>query len=313
MNALRSYIHELGHVAPAAWNRFWFTPADGHTLSLIRVLTGAMLLYTHAVWSLDLAGFYSSNGRIPNEFVDGFHDSPFAFSYLSLIDTPNTLWAAHLLALVVFFLLMVGLCTRAVSILAFLIAVAYAHRVPGALFGLDQINCMLAMYLMVGDSVAHYSWDHWRRQRRGILTTKSTLTNIALRLIQCHMCVIYLFAALGKLQGVTWWQGDALWLALANLEYQSIDMTWLARWPRLIEFMSQLTVAWELSYIVLVWNRWTRPLVLLLAIPLHLGIAFCMGMITFGLIMLVGNLAFVPSALLAGTRRQTSQPWTSLK
>jgi hypothetical protein len=26
---------------------------------------------------------------------------------------------------------------------------------------------------------------------------------------------------------------------------------------------------------------------------MHLGIAFCMGMITFGLVMLIGNLAFV--------------------
>ena len=30
-------------------------------------------------------------------------------------------------------------------------------------------------------------------------------------------------------------------------------------------------------------------LVLALAVPLHMGIAFCMGMITFGVIMLVGN------------------------
>jgi len=42
---------------------------------------------------------------------------------------------------------------------------------------------------------------------------------------------------------------------LANLEYQSLDMTWLATWP----------------------------LVLVLAVPLHLGIAVAMWMITFGL------------------------------
>jgi hypothetical protein len=33
---------------------------------------------------------------------------------------------------------------------------------------------------------------------------------------------------------------------------------------------------------------------LAIAIPLHLGIALFMGMITFGLVMLIGNLAFVP-------------------
>jgi hypothetical protein len=300
MSGWRDYTTELRRAMSTGWNRFWFMPAAGHTLGLIRILAGAMLLYTHAIWSLQLTRFFSNDGWVSEEFVRSFHDNVFASSYLSLLDSQFALWSAHLVALAVFFLLTIGLWTRVVSVLAFLIAVSYAHRATGALFGLDQINCMLAMYLMVGNSGAEYSVDRWLR-RRGSQDAQSpsTATNIAIRLIQCHMCVIYLFAAMGKLQGVTWWEGDALWLALANFEYQSIDMTWLAGWPRVIELMSQVTVAWELTYIALVWNRWTRPLVLLMAIPLHLGIAFCMGMITFGLIMLVGNLAFVPAPMIA--------------
>ena len=38
----------------AGWNRFWFTPADPATLGAIRIFAGAMLFYTHLVWSLDL-------------------------------------------------------------------------------------------------------------------------------------------------------------------------------------------------------------------------------------------------------------------
>jgi hypothetical protein len=119
-------------------------------------------------------------------------------------------------------------------------------------------------------------------------------TNIAIRLIQLHMCVIYFFAAIGKLQGVSWWEGRALWLALANYEYQSWDMTWLAQWPAVLELATHLTVFWELSYPALVWPRWSRPLMLAVAVPIHLGIACTMGMVTFGLIMLVGNMAFIP-------------------
>ena len=36
-------------------------------------------------------------------------------------------------------------------------------------------------------------------------------------------------------------------------------------------------------------------MMLLLAIPLHLGIGLCMGMLEFGLVMLIANLAFVES------------------
>ncbi len=84
-----------------------------------------------------------------------------------------------------------------------------------------------------------------------------------------------------------------MWLALANYEYQSIDMTWLGRWPLVINAITQITLLWEISYPVFIWPRLTRPIVLALAIPIHLGIAVCMGMITFGTIMLVANLAFV--------------------
>ena len=53
----------------AGWNRFWFQPADPATLGLIRILAGAMLLYTHLVWSLDLASVLWSDGWLSPEAV----------------------------------------------------------------------------------------------------------------------------------------------------------------------------------------------------------------------------------------------------
>jgi hypothetical protein len=49
---------------------------------------------------------------------------------------------------------------------------------------------------------------------------------------------------------------------------------------------------------------------LALAVPLHLGIAVCMGMITFGLVMLIANLAFVSPSLIRTllNSRATSSP-----
>ena len=111
------------------------------------------------------------------------------------------------------------------------------------------------------------------------------------------MCVVYAFAGLGKLQGETWWTGEAMWLSFASLQYQSLDMTWMAVWPRLGNVLTHVALFWEVSYCVLIWPRLTRPLVILGAVAVHLGIALCMGMMTFGLIMIVGNLAFVSPAL----------------
>ena len=159
------------------------------------------------------------------------------------------------------------------------------------------------MYLAVGPSGDAFSLDAWRRRRRGEGQAPASVgANIATRLMQFHMCVIYFFAAIGKLQGDAWHNGEAMWLAFANLEYQSLDMTWTARWPLLLNFLTHVTVYWELSFCFLIWPRRTRPLVLAMAIPLHLGIAFCLGMITFGLVMLIGCLSFVPSELIRSAR-----------
>jgi hypothetical protein len=169
------------------------------------------------------------------------------------------------------------------------------------LFGLDQINGFLALYLAVGPSGDAFSLDAWLARRRGAAADRrSVMANIAIRLIQCHMCVVYLFAGLGKLLGPSWWAGTALWGAFANFEYQTLDMTWVAWHPLVVNLITQTILVWEISYIALVWPRLTRPLVLAMSVPLHLGIAVCMGMITFGLIMLVGNLAFVPPEMVRG-------------
>jgi hypothetical protein len=307
-----NYFRELYAAAVDGWNRFWFTPADPATLGLIRLLAGAMIFYTHLVWTLDLEGFLGPDARISPAFARAFHGggwgNSFAWSHLFWIESPALLWTTHIVALVALAMFAIGLFSRVTSVLAALIVIAYAHRVPGALFGLDQINGLLALYLMLGPCGAAFSLDAlWRRPpglrgsnpetgRSGDLP-HYTSANIAIRLIQVHMCIVYLFAGFGKLLGETWWSGTAMWGAFGNYEYQSLDMTWLAAWPLAINFLSHLTIAWECSYCVFVWPRLTRPLVLALAVPLHLGIAICMGMITFGLVMLIGNLAFVSPSL----------------
>ena len=111
----------------------------------------------------------------------------------------------------VFALLTIGLFSRTMSVLAFVATASYVGRAPGALFGLDQINLLLSMYLMVGPSGAAYSVDRWLQARRlGRQlppAPKSTAANIAIRLIQLHLCVIYLYAGMGKLMGPAWWNG----------------------------------------------------------------------------------------------------------
>ena len=169
---------------------------------------------------------------------------------------------------------------------------------PEALFGLDKLNVVLTLYVAVGPSGAALSLDRWlaRRRRPGLPVhpAPSVAANFALRLIQVHMCIVYLFAGLSKLQGVPWWNGQAMWLAFGNLEYQSADMTWLAWHPLLVEFLTHITILWEVSFCVLIWIPLFRPLVLATSLVMHLGIGASLGLWTFSLIMLAGCASFLP-------------------
>lgn len=289
----RNYFTELWR----AWNNFWFTPTDPATLALIRLLAGGMMLYTHFVWSFDLAGFIGRDGYTPVEMLKGMPTRD--VTVWSLFDWigPNwLLWTVHILALGVFACLFLGLFSRVAAVLAYLLAVSYVHRVtPGAFYGLDKANCMMAMYLMLGPCGARYSLDRLWRLRRGDASepAPSTAANVAIRLLQLHLCVVYFFSALAKIEGNTWRVGTAMWWAAANYEYQSLPLTWLADWPMLIAFFTHLTVFWELSYAFLVWNRFTRPWMIWTAVAVHGGIALFMGMITFGLAMIFANLSFL--------------------
>lgn len=291
-----------GYVANCwrAWNLFWFRPVDPATLSLIRLLAGGILFYTHLVWSLDLQAFLGQEGWLPVEYLRQLQGHQWSvWSVFFWIKSGWLLWTTHIFALLVFLCFALGLFTRVSAFLGFLLAVSYAQRIsPGVFFGLDKTNCMLLFYLMLGPCGARYSLDSVRRRRREDTApvAPSTAANLAIRLIQIHLCIVYLFSAVAKLGGENWRAGTAVWWAVANQEYQSLDMTWLANWPVLIALATHITLFWELFYCALVWNRLTRPLAIWLAVLIHGGIALCMGMITFGLAMIVANLSFVSPA-----------------
>ena len=66
----------------------------------------------------------------------------------------------------------------------------------------------------------------------------------------------------------------------------------------MIALAGYVTIFWELSFCVLVWNRLLRPLVLAGAVLLHVGIGLLMGLPTFGVMMLIGCASFVDPAWL---------------
>ena len=287
-----------------SWNEFWFTPILPHTLAVIRICCGGMLAYIHLIWAVFARDFMGQAAWLNRETIRKLHQDDWAWSWLFYTDNTSLVIAHQVVAVLVCLAMAAGLATRITIPCALWLTLMVCHRMTCALFGLDQVVVMLAMYLMLSRCGSVWSLDAWLRERRGTSwwlpsVEPAVSNNVATRLLQLHLCVIYLFGGLSKLRGEMWWDGSALWYAVVNYEYQSLDLTWLGNMRLVIAALTTTTVLWETFYCALVWPRLTRPLVLAMAVMVHGGIAIALGMVTFGFIMLVANLGFIPPGWIA--------------
>jgi uncharacterized membrane protein YphA (DoxX/SURF4 family) len=281
---------------------FLFEPRSAHTLALIRIATGGMIAYIHLVWMLHLDAFMGPYALFDNTTWRSLHQNrvpDYKWTYLALTDSMLVVWAHELLAFVAGIAMAIGIKTRVACVLAWFLTLMTVHRMTGFLFGLDQVVMMLSMYLCVSRCGDAWSFDSKREvrdrvERKSEETPSASWSNtFATRLIQFHLCVIYLFGGIGKMRGEMWWDGSAMWYSAAAYEYQSFSLLWIGTMPIVASIVTHITVFWELSYCATIWPRWLRPWTLGIAVFVHGGIALFLGMITFGTMMLVANLAFV--------------------
>ena len=289
----------------AGWDAFWFTPADPLPLAVVRIATGAILAWSAAVWLLDAPAFFGPDAWLAPHDVWRMNDQPWQWSWYFAAATPA---AARLLTaglLVAAVCLALGLATPLAALVSLAGLVSAANRAPLNTFGLDDMLGMLLVPLAVGPSGAVLSLDALLGRGHA---RPSVRANVALRLLQVHLCVVYFFSGCGKLLGASWWEGTALWGAIANEQYRTLDLTGLARHPLVVNAFTLATLWWEVGYAALVWPRLTRPAVLAMAVPVHLGIGLAMGMMEFGLAMLAANLAFVPADFFRSLVSRSSSP-----
>lgn len=292
----------------AAWDAFWFTPSDPLPLAVIRICTGLLLAWSALVWWLDADAFFGASGWLAADDVWRMND-PRALPWLWSWYFPVSPAVARLLAaacVVAAVMLTLGLATPLAAAVSLAGVVSAVNRAPLNTFGLDDTLGLLLVGLLVGPSGARLSLDRllgWAGQGR-----PSVRATIALRLIQVHLCVVYFFSGCGKMLGASWWEGTALWGAAANVQYRTLDLTFLARHPLVVNALTLATLLWEATYAALVWPRLTRRVFLAMAVAVHLGIGLAMGMMEFGLAMITANLAFVPADTWRSLVRPVTRP-----
>ena len=304
------YVAGLARDAVALWDRVWFTPADAVNSAVIRILTGLILLQVHLSTLpglLDVIGPHAWLDREAIADMQRLSAESGGFSVWFHIGDPRIVWAVHGVFLVALACLTLGLFTRLASVLVWAGHLSHMNRGVVTIYGLDSILAMLTLYVMLAPSGAALSVDRWLKRRKigdAFDSTETSISaNIALRLLQFHLCGIYLFSGLSKLGGGTWWNGTAVYSALMTSEATLFDMGAIARhdwlWMPVSNGGSLATLLIELGFPILVWNRRLRPLVLACVIAMQMAFGFLLGLGAFQAAIFTALLSFFPPQALA--------------
>jgi hypothetical protein len=237
------------------------------------------------------------------------------------VTDPTWMVAIHVGILVGMLLFALGLWTPVTGIVTWLGMLSYVNRAMTTFFGMDTIMNVLVLYLTLAalfarPGTAALSLDRllwrWRKARQAGVNladvggdTTSASANFAIRLMQIHFCIIYLASGLSKLMGSAWWNGTAIWGTVANPEFAALHLKyyqemigWLCRhrvlWELSMTGGAVFTLALEIGFPFLVWNRRLRWLMVIGSVLLHTGIALFMGLVGFSLMMLALLVSFIP-------------------
>jgi hypothetical protein len=183
--------------------------------------------------------------------------------------------------------LVTGLFCRAAAIVSWFLYLCSVRSGGLLAYGMDQLTTVGLFYLMISPLPDRCSLDCLFR----MIPVKSHRSGFIRRMLQIHLCIIYLVGGLAKCVGPGWWNGDSIWRALSHPPFNVIAPEILVRWRTVFPIAGITVWAIELGYPLLIWSKRTRNLWLICTIGMHVAIGVTMGMYLFALIMIVLNLA----------------------
>ena len=277
------------------WDRFFFEPQSTAPMTLVRVVWGAVT----AVWAVsllpDIDPFFTEGALLyERDLRDG------SWNLLPHLGGQAGLTICVLL-LLASLSTMVGLKTRLSAAIAVLCLVVL-QRGNSAIFNSgDLLLRLVGIAVVLSPCGLRWSVDAAIDRRRGHV--RSLLrAPFGMRLLQLQLAVGYLLSAWTKTRGTTWEDGTAIARSLRIEDLQRfVAPDWLVQQELALRLLTWSTLAFEATFIVLVWPRRLRLWVLGTGVLLHLSIDVFLDIGFFSLAVYVAYLAFLPAEL-AGAR-----------
>jgi CubicO group peptidase (beta-lactamase class C family) len=281
----------------------WFRPVSPRPLAGLRVGLPLLLLF-HLIWlSDDLLSLHGSRGIIPWELTSLLRDPwvpglptlaeallPLGIREPSAITLLLSGYAGSLLALAL------GVHARLSAFLAWGLHLSLMTSGSASYYGVDQLANTFLFYLFLFPSGRAWTFA----PRPAFSLREARIPVGCLRVMQIHLCVIYLAAGLDKAMGSQWWNGEAIWQTVSQPIFSTFDLRWLAKHSWIPTLAGCGTLVVEIGYAFLVWPRRTRTVWCVSTIGFHLGTGLFMGLVFFSsvMILLTSCLFLIPEGVM---------------
>ena len=207
------------------------------------------------------------------------------------------------LAVVAAVALLLGWHTRVACIATFVLWMLMMDASPILRSGAEDVVRLVLFYLCFSDSGAAASLDARRRRRRGLPRPSGgwltiLLNNAAVVLIAHQIVMIYVGAALWKVDSDVWRDGTAVYYPLNVHQYSPwlAELDWLYGWAPFVLGATWSATVIQLAFPLLLLDRRTRIVGFVLITATHLAIGVLMGLMYFSLAMIAADAVLISDA-----------------
>lgn len=274
---------------------FYEAPIATLPLGIFRISIAGFTLLQAGLWYPDWVLFFGREGWVQWEISKAFNKAwnihladlyPF-FESWGLTDTQFIylfFWVYFISALG----LLVGWYTRIWAILTWLCHFVLMSSLPTFVYGVDIFLHISLFYLMCMPTEKVLSLDvHFGR----VSASPNWATTLAIRVLQLHLCLVYFSAGYEKMLYPNWWEGDVLWRAVVQPDFNQFNFEWLANYRWIAIGGSVFTMIIETFYFIGMWVPTLRVAWLVSIVALHVGIGLFIGLNLFALIMILLSLS----------------------
>jgi hypothetical protein len=267
---------------------------DLRSLAALRIGLGALVFWDQAHALRNVQAFYSDVGLLPRHalLTEFASEASRFWSFHMLSGALSFQVALILVAMLAAVALMLGWRTRSALFLTWLLTASLQSRNPGILYGADTVLRVLQFWCLFLPMGARWSVDAEAKQTQWL-----SLGSLALML---QISFIYWFTAALK-YGPEWSRdGTAIYYALSADQFTQGLGHWLLQQPTLCRWLTHAVWWLEISCPFLVFLPWrsglARSVAVLSMVGMHLGLAACMRIGYFPVVMMLCWLIFLPSA-----------------